>query len=136
MFETIRLSRKCRIIPAVAERYQTYGTTFQTNSLGTNVINTIDPENIQVIYSSNEKDWGVQPMRLSAMEPFCGRGFITTDGKTWERSRALLKPSFNKANITDLSAFKAIADRVLCQLPKDESTVDLSPILYELVSLR
>jgi cytochrome P450 len=80
------------------------------------------------------KDWGVESFRLPAMGRLCGRGFLTTDGKTWEHSRALLKPSFTKQIISDLSRFEVVVEKVLNQLPTDGETVDLAPVLNELVS--
>ena len=102
--------------------------------MGAATFNTIDPENLQAIYGSRVKDWGVEPVRLAAMEPLCGRGFITTDGETWERSRALLKPSFSRAHIENVFAFESAVDEFFRRLPLDGSTVDLGPLLSELVS--
>ena len=64
-------------------------------------IDSIRPENLQTVWVSKFKDWGVEPVGLPAQNPFWGRGFITMDGPRWEYSRALLKPSFDKANVTD-----------------------------------
>ena len=59
------------------------------------------------------KYWGMQPIRLSAFDPFCGVGFVTTDGPIWEHARALLKPSFNKANISDLPILESYLRSVI-----------------------
>ncbi|KAJ4301957.1 hypothetical protein N0V90_004053 [Kalmusia sp. IMI 367209] len=37
------------------------------------------------------------------MEHFCGQGFLTTDGSVWHQSRKMLKPTFAKANISELN---------------------------------
>ena len=58
------------------------------------------------------------------------------DGPRWEHSRALLKPSFNKANMTDLSVFEGYVKMVVDQIPKDGSTVDLQPLFFNLVRSR
>ncbi|KAL8722838.1 MAG: hypothetical protein Q9225_000725 [Loekoesia sp. 1 TL-2023] len=103
-----------------------------TNLLGTPSINTIEPENLQTVYSSRFQDWDVQPVRLPAQEPFCGRGFITTDGAAWEHSRSLLKPSFKKSSIADLSVLEKYLKKVLERIPVDGSTTDLQPLFFSL----
>ena len=91
------------------------------------------PENLQTVWVTKFKDWGVEPVRLPAMGTFCGRGLLTTEGPRWEYSRALLKPSFTKANMTDLSVFEGYVRLVLDQIPRDGSTVDLQPLFFNLV---
>lgn len=69
------------------------------------------------------------------MEPFCGRGFITTDGEVWRIARGLLRPTFSKRNISDLSYFAASLDEIFEQVPKDGRTVvDLQGLFAKLVS--
>lgn len=67
------------------------------------------------------------------MEYFCGRGFITTDGYTWQHSRKLLKPAFSKQNLVDLSTLSIEVDSFLKQIPSDGATVDIQPLLYSMV---
>ena len=105
-------------------------------SFGSFTINSIRPENLQTIWVSRFKDWGVQPVRLPAQDPFCGVGFITTDGPVWEHSRALLKPSFNRANMTDLPTLERYLRLVIDHVPKDGSTIDLQPLFFNLVRSR
>ena len=131
-FMTGKLFEENRYLPNLVERYAKLGRTFETNLLGSPSINTIEPRNLQTVYVAKSKDWGVQPVRLPAQEPFCGRGFITTDGTQWEHSRALLKPSFNRANI-DLVALERGLRLVLGRIPKDGSSVDLQPLFLQLV---
>ena len=130
-----KLFEENKYLPELVKRYNEYGRTFQTNLLGTPSINTIEPENLRIIYSTNFHHWGVQPVRLPAHEPFCGRGFLTTDGPAWEHGRSLLKPSFKKSNIADLSIFEKYVTKIIEHIPKDGSTIDLQPLLFNLVSL-
>jgi cytochrome P450 len=112
--------------------HQRYGSTYQVgcwHSLPT--VCTINPKNIRAINLS--KDFGVAPMRLPAMEYFCGQGFITTDGDVWRDARKALKPSFDLHNISNMSTLKKEVDALLDKLPKDGSTVDLQPLLYVMV---
>ena len=132
-FKTGKLFEENRYLFDLLERYGKLGRTFETNLLGSPSINTIEPRNLQTIYVTKFVDWGVQPVRLPAQEPFCGRGFITTDGAQWEHTRALLKPSFNKANV-DLASLERGLQLVLSRIPRDGSVVDLQPLFLQLVS--
>ena len=130
----IREALRHNSIPFTAKLFKKYGKTIEVNDFGQSTIRTIDPENLHAIYSFNEKDWGNEPLRLPIMEPFCGRGFITTDGPTWKHSRALLRPTFSKSNISDLSAFETSVGQFIGHITKDETTIDLQPLLAILVS--
>ena len=67
------------------------------------------------------------------MQPFCGIGYITSDGKPWERSRAMLMPSLALSKMEDLTSFGIAVDEFLNLLPPSGVTVDLSLTLDELV---
>lgn len=99
-------------------------------------IKSIRPEHLQTIWVAEFKDWAVEPARLPAQSPFCGRGYITTDCPRREHTRALLKPSFNKANMTDLSTFGGYVRMALDQIPRDGSTGDLQSLFFNLVRCR
>ena len=133
--KTIRDVIGSRNLISLAERFRIYGSTFQSTTLGISTIWSIDSRLVQYTYHENDKDWGVAPFRQEPMEPFCGRGFITTDGPVWEHSRALMKPNFYKANISDLGPFGTFVDTFLTKIPRDGSTIDLQPLLFTLVIL-
>lgn len=134
LFQTTRLILQHKNVPAVAARHGEYGHTFVLISMGQKVYHTIEAQNLEAFYSTRWMNWGVEPARLKAMEPFCGHGFITTDGETWQQFREMLRPSFADSNFENLAPFGAAVDEFLNQLPADGTTVDLSPKLYELVS--
>ncbi|KUJ16502.1 n-alkane-inducible cytochrome P450 [Mollisia scopiformis] len=113
-------------------RFEKYGHTFRANFLGSSAICTIDPVNIQVVHGSNFKDYGVQPLRRAATLPFLGEGVFTMDGAFWEYSRNLIRPTFNKTNVTNLSAFEVNLKKFFDLLPRDGSTVDLKPFVCRL----
>ena len=133
-FKTKRLFEENKYLTDSFECYTTLGRTFETNLLGSPSINSIEPLNLQTVYTKNFKDWGVQPIRLPAQDDFCGAGFITTDGAHWEHSLALLKPSLKKANI-EFSGLERGLQLMLRRVPRDGATVDLQPLLLQLVSL-
>ena len=116
------------------ELFQLHGQTFQSATWGTTKIYTITPENLQAVFATDFSSWGVQPMRLFAFEPFVGRGIMCVDGALWEQSRALIKPTFARAQIADLhlTAYAAHVNKLIDLLPKDGSTVDLQPLFSRL----
>lgn len=132
LFRTIQQMKENRFLPAVQDQFQCYGPTFQTIMFGSPAINTAEPENLHAALTAIS-DWGVEPDRIGSLEPFCGRGFITTDGSSWERARQLLAPTFRASNLQDFSAFEASLETFLEGIPEDGSTVDLQPMLYTLV---
>ncbi|KAH3913400.1 hypothetical protein HBI56_083990 [Parastagonospora nodorum] len=87
-------------------------------------------QNTRTTAITTGKEWGVQVFRLAGMEYFCGRGFLTTDGDIWQPSRKLLKPTFAKNNLQDLSYLSQQVDDMFGQLLEDGTTVDLQPLFY------
>lgn len=113
--------------------HQDHGHTFQLNTLiSLPTIYTVAAENIKVILTDDDK-WGIEPARLSGMEPFCGRGFLTMDGDVWRNSRRALKPSFARGNLLDLSILSREVDKIVADLPKNGDAVDLQPLFYVMV---
>jgi cytochrome P450 len=114
-------------------RYREYGHTFTAIIQGTPAICTVDVTSLQTITTTNFKDYGFQPVRRAATLPFLGEGVFTMDGPFWEHSRALIRPTFRKSNISNLPAFEANLQKFFALLSKDGSTVDLKPLLCKLV---
>jgi cytochrome P450 len=130
-----RLAKERRLVEDLKQRYDTYSNTYSSTTLGTTAINTIEPQNIQTVWASNFKDYGIEPFRLAPMEPFTGRGIFNSDGAYWERSRALIRPTFNKANLANLAGFELHLKKLIDIIPRDGSTVDLQALLHKLVSV-
>jgi hypothetical protein len=120
--------------PTTIQRYEQNGTTFETKSLGKQNICSCKPDNLQSVFATNAKDWGVS-YRLPALKDYFGCGFLTTDGVEWEHSRALLTPSFTRANLSDPTDFDHYLELMMKQIPRDGSTIDLQELLFSLVSL-
>ncbi|KAF1963892.1 cytochrome P450 [Bimuria novae-zelandiae CBS 107.79] len=123
---------KNRFLVEHQQRYDTYGRTFEALNFGSLVVYSVHPENIKAVWSKNAADWGVQPMRLHVMKPFCGVGFLTTDGSEWKLSHSLMKPGFHKSNINDFEPLEEHFQLMLEKIPKDGSTFDLQPWILKL----
>lgn len=99
---------------------------------------TMDPRNIQTILALKFKDFGLGVNRTENFEPLLGHGIFASNGKYWEHSRALLRPQFNRGQVSDLSleedhvrAFMTVLDR---HVKPDgwTSLVDLQPLFFRL----
>lgn len=122
------------LLEELQQYHERFGKTYQWVIWGSSAISSIEPENIKTVFSTNSDIWGNEPVRLSAMDPWVGRGFITADGPDWEDSHTLLKPSFRRANITNLRPFENSLQELLVLIPRDGSTVDLQVLFSKLVS--
>ncbi|KAF2788808.1 cytochrome P450 [Melanomma pulvis-pyrius CBS 109.77] len=123
---------KNRFLIEHQKRYDTYGHTFEALNFGSHAIYSVHPQNLRAVWSTKAADWGIQPLRLHNMKPFCGVGFITTDGPEWKSSHALLKPGFHKSNISDFAPLEEHLRIMLDQIPKDGSKFDLQDWIFKL----
>lgn len=117
---------------SMKEQVDTYGYTFQSKPYGTTKIFTIDPRNLQCVLATKFESFGVEPVRLFPFRPLTGKGIMTTDGAFWEHSRALIRPTFARAQIADLSSLEEHISRLINLIPRDGSTVDLKPLFGRL----
>lgn len=132
VFRAIRSIKENKRNLSLKEQLDAYGSTFQSNQYGRTILFTIEPQNLQAIFSTDFESYGVQPIRLFAFKPFAGQGIMTTDGALWAHSRALIRPTFSRTQIGDLSALSGHVTRLIDLIPKDGSTVDLQPLFARL----
>ena len=116
--------------------FRRYGRTYQVNSLGTRVIRTMDKENIKSILATNFHNFGLEPIREGSARPFFDQGINTTDGTFWEYCRAMVKPTFSRVEICNLTSLEKHLEQLIALIPKDGSTIDLQPLFSRLVSGR
>ncbi|TVY82135.1 Cytochrome P450 monooxygenase lepH [Lachnellula suecica] len=109
-----------------------YGHTFLMKPLGVVELQTSNSQNIQAICTSQFEDFGVGPMRGAIGEPFLSHGIFTDDGDFWKRSRALVRPTFSRKEISDLGNFESFVVKFLALIPKDGSEFDLLPLSKKL----
>lgn len=119
---------------AFKKQIETYGSTFQWKTYGTTRIFTIEPDNLRAVFSTDFKNWGLQPLRLGPWEPFVGKGIMDSDGAFWKHSRALIQPTFSREQIADLESFDVHLQRMLELIPRDgTTTVDMQPLFARLI---
>lgn len=129
--ETMQAFREHRLLELIQRRHEAAGYTYQTTTLGSRVINTSEPENIKAILATNFEDYSMGN-RMAAVGPFLGPGVFTSDSKDWEVSRAITRPNFVKAQISNLSLFENYIQQLIAQIPKDGSTIELQELFYKL----
>jgi len=86
----------------MTERYLSIGETHQYKVLGNQGFMTVDPKNIQAILATQFQDFEIGPMRRNNFMPLLGNGIFTSDGKSWEHSRAMMRPQFARDQVSDL----------------------------------
>ena len=111
-------------------RFKKLGRTYQSAPLlGTTVVHTIEPKNIQTVYALSFEDFGLEPLRRNMAIQLWGRGILSTDGAFWHHSRALIRPTFNREQISSIELLRPHLDALLTFIPRDGSTIDLIPLL-------
>ena len=82
--------------------------------------------------STKFHDFELTPRRIDAVVPSLGHGIFASNGAAWERSRALIRPSFTKTQVADLDTFETHIQHFISAIPRDGSTVDLQPLFFSL----
>lgn len=124
----------CVYLKEIQRQFTVYGKTHEIRFLGERMIRTMEPKNIQALLGLNSKDYGLEPLREGLAMPLFGRGINSTDGEYWQHSRALIKPTFSRMEICDLTSLEMHFGRLVDLIPRDEKTVDLQPLFSRLVS--
>lgn len=119
---TFRAVHQHRILQQSCELYAKHGTTFTVKELTRRAILTIEPENIKTVLAHSFQDYGLSH-RLEAFRPLLGEGIFDTDGEHWKHSRALIRPSFVRDQIADLTRFESTFQDLLKLLPRNGTTV-------------
>lgn len=113
-------------------RFEAIGNTFSFKQLGRVGILTNDPTNVKAILSSQFQDFGVGKRRAEAFEPLIGHGIFTADGAAWEKARKLVRPSFARGQLDDISMFEPHLQNLMGGLPAGGQAVDLQPLFQGL----
>jgi len=127
-----------RIFPDfLVQRFKEMGVnTFEFSMLGTQGYLTADPKNIQAILATQFNDFCLGPNRRNAFMPLLGNGIFTQDGKPWEHSRAMIRPSFVREQVSDLELEEHhVQDMMRALIVKQDgwtAPVDLQVLFFRL----
>ncbi|KAL2815516.1 n-alkane-inducible cytochrome P450 [Aspergillus granulosus] len=127
---TLRALRQHKILERSSELFHIHGTTFKVKELQRRAIVTIEPENIKTVLSLKFTDYGISH-RLEPFRPLLGEGIFDTDGDHWAASRALIRPSFTRDQVADLTCLEELIQDLFALLPQDGRTVvDLQELFF------
>ncbi|KAH8586803.1 putative cytochrome P450 alkane hydroxylase [Bisporella sp. PMI_857] len=127
----IRLAKAKQLLPDTLAHHRELGNTFSVNIMGRKIHVTTEPENVKALLSTQFTDFGLG-RRMDALGAFLGTGIFTSDGQMWEHSRALVRPSFTKNQLSDLAIYEAHIQTLISKIPKDGAPIDLQPLFFQL----
>lgn len=131
LFQCLKSAREGRYIRFAAQRFRKYGYTYITKRLAFETVHTADPENLKFMLATEFNSFKLASIRVGAMAPLFGTGIFTTNGAAWAHSRAILRPSFTKQNMTPLLAMMERHFRMLLrQVPTDGGVFDVQRLFF------
>ena len=111
-------------------QFKRHGLTFRFRILFTDIVETIEVENIKSILATNFKDWNLPTLRKLSFAPLLGNGIFTNDGAAWQHSRQLVRPNFTKSQVGDVDIFEKHVSHLIKTIPQDGSAVDLQDLFF------
>lgn len=121
-------------IESLRNRFTRFGRMWQCTSFGQDWVFSMEPDNIQAVFSRDFEIWAAEPIRYLACKPFIGeRSFFSVDGPVWRHARNQTKPALGKSEYTDFARIESHFQRFLTLIPHDGSAFDIVPPLEKLV---
>ena len=124
--ESIRARKACLFLDRERDLHEAHGYTYSSRLLRTAVLNTIEPDNLKSVLSTNSGDYGVGSRRKRAFAPLLGNSIFESDGPHWEFSRALLWPCFQHAQTTDTNILEPHVSTLTSCILMGGETLDLA----------
>ena len=130
--ENMKAVKEHKFIDLLQGRYFRHGNTIHNKVFFTDMILTIEVENIKAMLALNFKEWVLPMRRKLSIAPLLGDGIFTTDGPQWQHSRELLRPNFVRSQVGDMETFETHVDQLIKAIPRDGSTVDLQDLFFQM----
>ncbi|CAG8956485.1 hypothetical protein HYFRA_00003871 [Hymenoscyphus fraxineus] len=128
LLAAIRSSEEKRTLSWFQKIFNEVGETFEQVVLGGRSINTVEPENLHAILSSDFASYNLGTRR-AVFAPLLGDGIFTQDGVAWRHSRDVLRPLFCLNRMDVFRQVENHTDKLVdCILP--EKFVDLQPLFF------
>ena len=128
--ESIKAFNARKLLETVRGRYTRHGSTLHLRILFTDLVQTVEVDNIKSMLATNFKDWNIPQRRKASVTPLLGDGIFTTDGAAWQHSRELLRPNFVRSQVGDMDTFETHVDHLIKAIPRDGITVDLQDLFF------
>jgi cytochrome P450 len=137
VYDSLTADKKKKFPELMIKRYARMGNrTFESRILGNRNYSTNDPKNVQALLATQFKDFGLGERRSGLFRPLLGTGIFTADGKVWEHSRAMMRPQFNRDQISDLRLEEVHVQNLMRALQINQSKwtsqVDLQVLFFRL----
>ncbi|KAK0645431.1 putative N-alkane-inducible cytochrome P450 [Cercophora newfieldiana] len=126
-FKKSAVERKA--LDAMTQRALTMHRTMTVSIMGQSFIMTAEPENVKAVLALNFDDFGIG-QRMNALGRLLGKGIFTADGSHWKHSRALIRPSFTRAQVADLDSVETHVQNLIKRIPKEGATFDIQPLFF------
>lgn len=131
--EIVPAVRRQEMLPCFASMHQKYGLTFDFKPLlSRRTIFSDDAENLKCMMSTKFDDWVAADLRKEALGLLLGDGIFTTDGAFWAHSRALVRPQFEKSQVSEqVEHFEKHLSMLFANI-EDGKIVDLQDLFHRL----
>ncbi|KAH0591652.1 hypothetical protein MHUMG1_10615 [Metarhizium humberi] len=127
--QIFRADTEFRLMELFLFHFRQTGYTLQQVFLRTPAFGTVDPANLEAIFSTKFKEWSFGPRRAITF-PMFGDGIFTQEGEAWKHSRDLLRPQLIHRQYEDLTVFSEPMEDLLSELPPNGGVVDLQPLFF------
>lgn len=108
-------------------------TTWQMDLFGKTSMMTIEPNNVKALLATQFKDFDLGPRRKGCFSPMFAHGIFSDDGERWERSRALIRPSFAREQLANVEVLERHVQVLMRRLDAGDvrtQHVDLKPLFF------
>jgi cytochrome P450 len=133
LWETIQGFKNGHYLDLLVKRHNQYGRTFAFTQLGETTISTCDPGVMKCVLSTHFKDFSTGDLRSNSLTPILGQGILTIDGDQWRHQRALIRPSFARAQVKDLDIFERTATELIQAVKAKNCNVDIQDLVQRMV---
>ncbi|KAG9250648.1 cytochrome P450 [Emericellopsis atlantica] len=130
LVKVFRYAREERVLRFFVDVIGDSGNTFEQRLLGVTGIDTIDPENIETILSTDFENFTLG-LRPAHFKPLLGSGIFTQDGAAWKHSRQLLRPQFASNRRQNFEQIQRCVQGIINDIPEN-GVVDLQPLCFKL----
>ncbi|KAI0478722.1 cytochrome P450 alkane hydroxylase [Xylariaceae sp. FL0804] len=129
--QIFRAEAEQRLMELFLFHFRQTGYTLKQVFLLTPAYGTVDPANLEAMFSTKFSDWSFGPRRDITF-PMFGDGIFTQEGASWKQSREMLRPQLVHRQYEDLQLFREPVDDLLQVLPQAGGVVDLQPLFFRL----
>ncbi|KAG9251386.1 n-alkane-inducible cytochrome P450 [Emericellopsis atlantica] len=130
LVKVFQYAREERVLRFFVDVVGDSGNTFEQRLLGVTGIDTIDPENIEAILSTDFANYTLG-LRPAHFKPLLGSGIFTQDGDAWKHSRQLLRPQFASNRRQNFEQIQRCVQGIINNIPEN-GVVDLQPLCFKL----